>query len=50
MKELLTIIADIGLGASALYLASKQTVKVNQVDKRQDSLDARVTVLERKAA
>lgn len=43
MTELLSILADIGLGAAALYLASKLTLKV------QDH-EVRIGVLERKAA
>jgi hypothetical protein len=50
MKELLTIVADIGLGASALYLASKLTIKVNLQDKVQQNHEVRITKLEKRAA
>jgi len=43
MAQLLSIIADIGLGASALYLAKQLTWKVQDHEKR-------IVVLEKRAA
>lgn len=50
MHELFSMLLDAGLGASALYLASRLTTKVVKLEKRTDEHDQRITVLEKKAA
>lgn len=50
MKELLTIIADIGLGGCALYLASQLTKAVKTLQAGHANHEVRITVLEKKAA
>lgn len=43
IAQLFSMLLDVGLGASALFLAQKLVVRVNDHEKR-------ITVLERKAA
>lgn len=49
-REIFSMILDAGFGLSALYLASKLTLRVNQIGKKQEDHETRITVLERKAA
>lgn len=48
--QLVSVLLDVGLGASALYLASKLTFRVVAQEKRADNHEVRITALEQRAA